>query len=554
MERRGHQRALARMAGERGTVFKDWGGRLRIAIVYPNTYYVGMSNLGMQTIYGWLNAQPAIVCERAFMPDSMRLDAGESLVSMESGRPLGRFDLIIFTIPFELDYPHIVSILGASGVPTWAEERNASHPLVICGGAAPSANPEPVAPFFDVVFAGEAEPVLPELADVLLNSDFSDRPGLLDSMSHIPGAYVPQFYRTEEAKSGHLVPKPRDGAPQHIRRQIARNLGDFDTASVIVARDTEFSDTFLVEIARGCGHACHFCLAGYTLRPLRERSVEQIMSMARRGMETTRSIGLVGSAVSDYHHLEELVRGLRAMSARVAASSLRVQTLTDYLVDGLVSTGTRTITIAPEAGNERLRHLINKRMSEEQIMRGVNLAAAHEVQELKLYFMIGLPTERSQDVEDIITLAARIQDRLRAGVRVARVRAGVSAFVPKPHTPFQFVRMFEDKELAARLNLLKRQLARLGMEVSTESARWAQVQGVLARGDRRLAAVLASMQSPSLGEWSKSLKAQNLNADDYLRQRAADEDFPWEIIDAGVEKSVLWSLYERSLAKYGREA
>ncbi|MCL5257193.1 MAG: B12-binding domain-containing radical SAM protein [Chloroflexi bacterium] len=551
MERRHREKALARMSREHGTVFKEWGGRLRAAIVYPNTYHVGMSNLGMQSIYGWLNDQRGIVCERVFMPEEMRLGRGEQPLSMESGQPLSRFDLIIFTVPFELDYPHIVAILRAARIPVRAEDRNPGHPLIIGGGAAPSANPEPVAPFFDVLFAGEAEAILPSLTEVLLGSDFSDRPAMFASLAGVPGAYVPSLYRAEASKDGILLPVAQNGALKRIPRQIARDLSAFDTASIIVAGDTEFSDTYLIEIARGCGHACHFCLAGYSFRPLRERGVEQIVAEARKGMEISRSIGLVGSAVSDYHNLEGLVRELQTMGARVTASSLRVQTLTDYLVDMIVSSGTRTLTIAPEAGNERMRHLINKRMSEEQIMRGVDLAAGHAVQELKLYFMIGLPAETITDVEDITALVSRIQTRLRLGYRASRVRASVSAFVPKPHTPFQFAEMLGERELVARLNIVKRQLGRLGVEVSAESGRWAYLQGVLARGDRRLADVMADMEAPTLGEWAKSLRSHGLDASDYLRARTPDEAFPWEIIDAGVNDAVLWSLYERALAKYG---
>jgi radical SAM superfamily enzyme YgiQ (UPF0313 family) len=548
MERRERDKSRERLSGEQGTIFKDWGGRLRVALIYPNTYYVGMSNLGLHSIYGWINQQPDLVCERAFLPDDLRTGPDTAIVSLESGRPLRDFDVVAFTVPFELDYPGIPGALKASGIPVFSSERGGRFPLIIGGGAALSANPEPAAPFFDAIAIGEAEPILPGLFSYLLQADFAQRDELLTGLAALEGVYVPSLYDLTPGKHDEAIPHPRNGFPSRIRRQIARNIDAFDTTSVIVASDTEFSGSYLIEIARGCGHGCNFCLAGHTFRPVRERSAQRVIEAARRGLELTDRIGLVGSAVSDYRELEYLVSQLKEMGARLSASSLRVQTLTDFMLDALVGTGGRTVTIAPEAGNERMRTVINKHLTEDQIMTGVDMAACHKVPELKLYYMIGLPGETIEDVGDIISLTLRVQERFRLTNRVGRVRAGVSAFVPKAHTPFQFAAMMPVSVLSERLDLIKKRLSKQGVAVSEESARWAEVQGVLARGDRRLAPVLASMDGRSSGEWSKGIRAAGLNPASYTGERSADETFPWEVIEAGPKRETLWRLWEKARA------
>ena len=501
-------RARARLATERGAIVKDWGGRLPIALVYPNTYFVGMSSLGFQIIYALLNDQSDVVCERAFCEAAGgRPAANELLLSLETQRPLGDFAALAFSVTFELDYYNVVACLRAAGLPVLAGERDERHPLVIGGGPCLTANPEPLAPFFDAIVVGEAEPALPGLLEALRAN--ADRASTLRALAQQPGVYVPSLYEPAYAADGRLVEvQAAAGAPPLVSRVFLRRLDEGPGCSTIVAKDTELANMWLVEVARGCARGCLFCLAGFCFLPARERSPASVLAMAERGLAYTKRIGLVGAAVSDYRHFETVLRQLRARGAQVAVSSLRVDSFSEPVARALAESGARTATLGIEAGSQRLRDLVHKGITDDDVLRAAEVAGRVGFDQAKLYYMVGLPGETDADVQAIIDLTLGVAERLERHHRGARVVVGLTPFVPKAQTPFQWMAM-------AEAGLLK----------------------------ERLAPVLAAMDRHSLAAWSRALRGQGLAADFYLRRpRPVDEVLPWAAISSGVRPAALARL------------
>ena len=510
------KKARQRLSREQGAVIKDWGGRIPIALVYPNSYYIGMSNLGFQAIYKLLNSYSEIVCERAFWERDDRAEPTAPL-SLESQRPLSDFAVIAFSINYELDYFNVVRILRASGIPLNAADRDQRHPLIIAGGPCIIANPLPLSPFFDCCCIGEAEVILPAMLPVLSEGINGQRDELLKTLASLSGIYLPS------ANSGTPV----------IRQWVA-NLDDFPVASTVLTTDTELGDLYLMEVERGCRRGCRFCLSSNAFCPVRYRSLDKLIAQAELGLEYRSRIGLVGPAVSDYPWLEELLIGLRRIGMGLSISSLRVKPLSRTVLREMAQGGARTITLAPEAGSQRLRQVISKGVSEDDILQAIGKVAEAGIKQLKLYFMIGLPSETEQDIEAIIRLALSgkdILDRRRNGCRLS---INVAPFVSKAGTPFQWLPMTRPSILNRRLSLLKNKLAPKGIKFNSESPAWSQVQGVLARGDVNLAGVLAAIEEVSLTGWRQAVEKCRLDIDFYAHQRwDTAEKLPWAIIDLG---------------------
>jgi radical SAM superfamily enzyme YgiQ (UPF0313 family) len=511
--------ARQRLEGERGTICKDWGGRIHIAFIYPNSYHLGMSNLGFQTIYGLLNSYNNIVCERVFW-EPKRVKA-ETPISLESQRPLPDFDVLAFSMSYELDYFNAVQVLKASNIPLLATDRDESYPLVIAGGPCVTANPMPLTPFFDCFAIGEGEPILPDFIDTLAEGIESKKDELLKKLASLPGVYVPALY---------------DGNP--IKRQWLADLDSVATTTVILTPDTELCDMYLTEIARGCGWGCRFCLSGFQFRPFRFRPLDSLLAQAEKGLQYTNRIGLLAAAVSDHPEIGELAYRLHRMDAEISVSSLRVRPFSQALLKALAKSGAQTVTLAPEAGSERLRQSINKCVTENDTIEAVDKIAKQGIRQVKLYFMIGLPTETDADIDEMIKLTLSLKERIQE--TVTRIAITVEPFVPKAGTPFQWLAMAPEEVLNERVNRIKNALTRSGIEVRAESVGWSLVQGVLARGDAKLGEPLARMERNSLASWRRALDECNLSASHYAhRELPLDEPLPWSVLDSGVTPDYL---------------
>ena len=522
--------ARQQLSREKGTIIKDWGGRIPIALIYPNSYYVGMSNLGIHAIYSLLNSYQNVVCERVFWDKKEKAEPVTTL-SLESQRPLSDFAVLAFSVSYELDYFNVAHILKASGIPLYAADRDERHPLVIAGGPCIIANPMPLSPFFDCLCIGEAESILPAMLPVLAEGISGKRYELLKALASLPGVYVPQSYT---------------GTP--VARQWATNLDDFPVNSIILTPDTELGNLYLIEVERGCNWGCRFCLVSNIFRPMRSRSIDRLLAQAELGLQYRKRLGLVGPAVSDHPRFEELLIKLQQMGAELSISSLRIKPLPHIALREMAKGGARTIALAPEAGSQRLRQVIKKGISEDDVLESMYKVAEQGIKQLKLYFMIGLPSETDADIEEMVDLTISckaILDRQQTGCRIT---LSIAPFVPKAGTPFQWLPMEELSTLNRRLSLLKNNLLPRGIKLKCESPAWSQVQGVLARGDTKLAEVLANIEEVSLSGWRKAVNKCHLDIDFYLHQRwATTEKLPWAILDSGTEPGYLELELNRAL-------
>ena len=450
---------------ETGAIRKHWAGRIRVALVYPNTYHLGMSNLGFQTVYHLINEMDHLVCERVFLPDRSRSPAEEKPKSVESERPLTDFDVVAFSVSFESDYPHILTILDASGIPLKTEDRVSSHPIVLAGGVACFLNPEPIAAFIDGFLIGEAEEIV-----VRFFSRFDpeeDRSRMLETLARsVAGIYVPRFYDVDYKRDGTIRSfAPNRDVPERVRRVYLENISKTSTCSALMTPDTTFDQTFLIEVARGCTHGCRFCSAGYIYRPARFRSPELVAACMAQGADAAPRIGLVGAAVSDFPGLGELCRRYYGEEVRISFSSLRADAISPELLHTLKHSGVKTATIAPDAGSERMRQVINKGITESDILSAAETLVGEGIPNLKLYFMVGLPTETDADVTAVIDLCKQIKHRFlkssRTRGRIGEITVSLNSFVPKPMTPFQWAAMDEVFTLKRKGKKIKEGLRRV---------------------------------------------------------------------------------------------
>ena len=527
----------------------------KVAIVYPNTYFVGMSNLGLHIIYEEINLCPASVCERIFLPEKKELEAYDKtktpLMSVETQRPMHQFDVVAFDVTFEMDYFHIPLMLRHGRVPIMGKDRTEFDPIVIAGGPCATFNPEPFADFIDAFIIGEGEGIVSRVLDIIRDGKMEglDRHAILRQLANVSGVYVPSLYvpiysDDGEFKGYHIA----EGAPKTIKRHFEMLTSGGET--VVATNYTEFGAMYIIEVARGCGRHCRFCMAGYCFRVPRVRPLEILKEGVDRAEKLGKKVGLMGAAISDYPEVDELVTYIRSKDMRYSCASLRADSLTQAVVDGLADSGQKTITIAPETGSERLRRVINKGISEEHLQNAATLSAKSGIQHMRLYIMIGLPTETDEDIEAIVGLAERTQAHMAEVGCKGRLTLSINPFIPKPFTPFQWMAMDHQKTVEKKLQYIKKALQKnRRIEVLVESPKEAYIQGVLARGDRRLGAVLAACAADRGSKSFKSeMKAAGLDMDEMnYRERSFDEFLPWSHLDMGMDDGYLEMEWKRSV-------
>lgn len=548
------QRLKQILERETGAVVKPWGGRIPIALVFPNTYPLGMANLGFQLVYSILNEEDDIVCERFFWEE--RTDPP---LSVETQSPLGRFEIVAFSIPFENDFLNVPRILKASGIPLEAQKRKPPHPMVWVGGVAASMNPEPLTRFVDLFAIGEAEELLPDLMGLYreMRARRAAKEECLEEMARrIEGVYVPSLYEVTYSERGVISSRaPTKGAPQRVKRRIVQDPDKIVPTTKVMGPGAEFSGMFLVEIGRGCSRRCRFCAAGHLFRPTRQRSFQALLPHLEKGVREKGKVGLVSSSVSDHPELKEICSAILAMGGKLSVSSLRIDGLDDFLLEALAKSGHRTISLAPEAGSQRLRDLVAKGIEEEDVLTAVEKIVNAGIPAIRMYFMVGLPTETREDVDAIGELVKKSLHRARLsthGRGLERITLSVSPFVPKPWTPFQWHPFMDLGEIKRRLNQLKRILkGERKAVVVHETPNWALVQALLARADRRMGLAL-SLVPEGMG-LKEAMMELNLNPDFYLyRRRERDEIFPWDFLDHGFSKDSLWGIYSRAIGESSR--
>ncbi|MFH1501916.1 MAG: radical SAM protein [Candidatus Eisenbacteria bacterium] len=537
---------------------------LTVVLCYPESYELGMSNLGFHAAFRSFAEHPRVHCERAFLERGHALLAeGASAIpgpaetsgsggsSLETGTPLRDFDVVAFSVSFEGDYPGLARMLREGGVPLRSSERGASDPVVVVGGVGALLNAEPVAPFADAVAVGDASALVPPIVASVLSTRGAARPERLASLASVDGVYVPSLYEVETDDDGTVLGfRAASGAPLPVRARAAR--GRAPVSSVILSPDSYFRDTFLVETSTGCARACRFCAAGHVYRPVVFHPPEAVLLAAGNALQRAGKVGLVSAALADHPDVSGILSSLSGLGAEITVSSVHADRVDDGLARALVSAGVRTVTLAPETGSERLRRLVGKPVSDETLLSACTALSRAGGEALKLYFMVGLPGERPDDVESIPGLARRLAEAFASGRPGARVTVGVSVFVPKARTPFQWLPMASESDARRKLSFLRRALSRRPrIEFTASGPREARREGVLARGGRELASAIELLVT-SGAPWKSALKRAGVDAACILdTTRRDDEVFPWDIVDVGVPKErLLASLTEaRSLMK-----
>jgi radical SAM family uncharacterized protein len=560
--------------GEWNSIVKDWDSTpIKFILAYPDLYEIGMSNMALPILYDLLNRQPDVLAERVFAPwpdmAAVMRQSGIPLFSLESRHPLKEFDVIGFSLGYELTYTNVLNMLDLAQIPVYASERTDTHPLVIAGGSG-ALNPEPIADFIDFFVLGDGEEVVLELLDCLRQWR---RPGkgvsraeLLRRVATVLGVYVPSLYRVEYETDG-FVKSITPTVPQAkatIQRRIVSTLPPPVTRPVVPYIEV-VHDRGAIEIQRGCSHGCRFCQAGMIYRPVRERSPAEVISAAGEIMANCgyNEIGLVSLSTSDYPHIDELVTSLsqRYPGLAISLPSLYVDTFSVELMESLPPHKKTGLTFAPEAGSERLRRSANKNISQDELLKTAAFAFQKGWTGLKLYFMLGLPGETMEDVQAIISLIDKVHaEGEKARERTPQIRVNFSTFVPKPHTPFQWVAQEGEETLTAKHELLKRGWRKKAVKLSWSDPKVSQLEAALSRGDRRLGSVIYRAWKlgcifDSWGEhfnyenWSRAFSESGLDPAFYAhRARSLDELLPWSHIDIGVTTTFLKQEYKRAIA------
>ncbi|MBN1551161.1 radical SAM protein [bacterium] len=529
---------LNRLAKEHSQIRYGSDVSLKVVLAFPSTYNVAMSNLGFHLVFASFNSIEGVVCHRAFLPDTADLKATESisLRSLESFEVITDYDIVAFSLNYENDLPGVIQFLNLSRIPIHSEDRESHHPFVIAGGILTSLNPEPMSPFLDAMVLGEGEYVIPEIAKALkdtfgINRDRKDAKACL---SAIPGIYIPSFYESFYDVSGNFSGLkyigPRCEPP--LKTRIVYDLNRISGSSVIHSEGHTLSQIHLVEISRGCPRKCLFCIIPQCYRHLRLKSVERILEESSKAMGEMR-IGLLGAGAADHPNLNDICRSLLDNGYSFSLSSLHASEINPDLANLILKNNTRTVTLAVETGNAQLRRKIRKNLTNEQIFEAVTLLCRDPVKILKLYFMIGLPGETIEDIEAIPRLSKRLYHLLiskhRQKTRIPKLVLSVSCFVPKPHSPFERAPMLDEKQLQVRLKILESMLRKIpNLQWTHDIPKWAIIQGLIARGDRRIAQLIKKAGEGRSG-WRSILKESSVNPGYYLfRKRPISEKLPWD--------------------------
>ncbi|CUH94277.1 hypothetical protein P22_0343 [Propionispora sp. 2/2-37] len=546
---------------EEGAIVFPPGSRNGFALIYPNSYYVGMSNLGFHIIYKSINNRQDTACERLFLPDKKSEHeysrTNTPLMTIETQRPLYEFPLIGFAVTFEMDYFNILKILTMGKVPLLARDRTERDPFVMIGGPCATFNPEPLAEFVDLCIIGEGEEVIHNILDTyyLAKNQGLSRREILLALAQIKGVYVPLFYEPQYNENGTIASiKAAPGVPTTIYRRWVEKLDDFKAQTVILTSNTEFGNMFLIEIARGCGRHCRFCMAGYCFRRPRIRSLANIKRALYEAKTVHTKVGLMGAAISDHPDIDAICETVLAEHMTMSVASLRADSLTPRLVHALAASNHKTVTLAPEAGSARMRRVINKGITDEHVYEGVRMAIQAGIPHIRLYIMIDLPFEEDEDIEQIVTMANTVKTYMQELGSKGKLTLSINPFIPKPFTPFQWLPVSSLSVVENKLKYIQAALKKKkNIEVLIESPKEGHLQGILARGDRRLGkSLLKAHELGGYRHFKRAMRETGLTEDFYLyRQRHKDEVFPWHHLHMGFDPEYLWNELQRAKAEKG---